>query len=282
MNNQYQFFLDIPKKKMWKYCVFGIPKSNQYQIIKNVLFDPKLIDIQSVNPWDNSISIFSLKNIQDKITVSFSTQPISIQKEIRSSWTLFDYSIKKYFHNRFIDGNNKQIQKQVKNILNNEKNILVIAKKLYQHTLKYLTYGDPILGLYSYSQVLKNQTTDCGGFSTYLLSLFQAIGIPGRLVVGFLIKKNLCSNILSFIKSKSLNFDSLSMHAWIEIQLPDETWFPIDPAVEWRRTKRLTKRLGGFGVIPDDRLVISYGEDFKINIKGERFIIDIIQHPIYL
>jgi len=72
------------------------------------------------------------------------------------------------------------------------------------------------------------------------------------------------------------------MHVWPEIQLPDKTWFPIDPAIEWRRTKRLTKRLGGFGFIPDDRLIISFGEDFKININGEKFIIDILQHPIYL
>lgn len=281
MNNQYRFFLDIPKKK-GQYCVFGIPKSNQYQIIKNVLFDPKSTYTQSINPWNNSISVFLLRNIQNKITVSFSTQPISIQKEIYSSWTLSDYNIKKISHNRFIDGGNRQIQKQTKNILNDEKSVLVIAKKLYQHTLKYLTYGDPILGLYSYSQVLQNQITDCGGFSTYLLSLFQSIGIPGRLVVGFIIKKSLHSKMLSLINLKPFNFDSLSMHVWIEIQLPDESWFPIDPVMEWKRVRGLTKRLGGFGVIPHDRLVISYGEDFKVNIDRKKFIIDIIQHPIYL
>lgn len=281
MNNQYRFSLDIPKEK-GKYCVFGIPKSNQYQIIENVLFDPKPAYTQSTNPWDNGISVFLLRNIQDKITVSFSTQPISIQKEIHSSWTLSDYNIKKISHNHFINGDDKQIKQQVKNVLHNEKNIVVIAQKLYQYTLKYLTYGYPILGLYSYSQVLQNQTTDCGGFSTYLLSLFQSIGIRGRLVVGFVIKKSVHSNLLPFINLLSLNFNSLLMHAWTEIQLPDTTWFPMDPAMEWRRTKKLTKRLGGFGVIPDDRLVISYGEDFKVNIDRVKFIIDMVQHPIYL
>lgn len=280
MNNQYRFSLDIPKKN-GKYCVFGIPKINEYQIIKNVLFDPKATSTQSINPWDNSISVFLLRNIKDKITVSFSTKPINIQKEIHPSWTLSDYNIKKNLYNRFIDGSNKQIQKQIKNIINDEKSVLVIANKLYQHTLKYLTYGNSILGLYSCSQVLNNRATDCGGFSTYLLSLFQSIGIPGRLVVGFVIKKSVHSKILSLM-DQPLNFNSLSMHAWIEIQLPDSAWFPIDPAMEWRRTRGLTKRLGGFGAIPDDRLVISYGEDFLINIDGKKFIIDIIQHPIYL
>lgn len=270
MNNQYQ------------YCVFGIPKSNEYQIIENVLFDPKPIYTQSINPWDNRISVFLLKNIQNKITISFSIQPIDIQKKINPLWTLSNYYVKKFFPSRFINGNDKQIKQQTKSILHNEKNILIIAQKLYQHTLKNLTYGHPILGLYSYSQVLQNQITDCGGFSTYLLSLFQSIGIPGRLVVGFVIKKSVLSNLLSFINLRPLNFNSLLMHTWAEIQLPNKAWFPMDPAMEWRRTKGLTKRLGGFGVIPDDRLVISYGEDFKINIKEKEFILDIIQYPTYL
>lgn len=281
MNNQYRFSLDIHKEK-GKYCVFGIPKSNQYQIIKNVLFYPKPAYIQVINPWGNNVAIFSLKNIRDKIILSFSTQPINIQKRINPSWTLSDYHIEKISYNRFINGDDKQIKQQTENVLHNKKNILIITQKLFQHTLKYLTYGHPILGLYSYSQVLQNQTTDCGGFSTYLLSLFQSIGIPGRLVVGFVIKKSVRSNLLSFMNLQSLNFNSLLMHAWAEIQLPDAAWFPMDPAMEWRRTKKLTKRLGGFGVIPDDRLVISYGEDFKVNIDRVKFTIDMVQHPIYL
>ena len=71
MNNKYRFSLDIPKKR-GEYCVFGIPKNNEYQIIKNVLFDPKPSYTQSTNPWNNHISVFSLKNIRDKITMSFS------------------------------------------------------------------------------------------------------------------------------------------------------------------------------------------------------------------
>lgn len=281
MNNQYRFSLDIPKKR-GKYCIFGIPKSSQYQIIKDILFYPQPTYIQSIKPWNNDMAIFSLKNIKNKITVSFSTKLINIQKQINSSLTLSDYHGKKFLSNRFINGDNEQIKQYTKKVLHNEKNVLIITQRLYQHTLEYLTYGRPILGLYSYSQVLQNQTTDCGGFSTYLLSLFQSIGIPGRLVVGFVIKKSVRSKLLSFMNLRSLNFNSLLMHAWAEIQLPDTTWFPIDPAMEWRRTNGLTKRLGGFGVIPDDRLVISYGEDFKVNIDEKEFVIDIIQHPIYL
>lgn len=281
MNNQYRFSLDIPKKN-GAYCLFGVPESNHYQIIKKFLCNPKPAYAQTINLWNNHLLIFLLKNVQDKITVSFSARPLGIKKNIDSSLLLDDYRNNKTFPDHFINGKDGQIKQQAKNILQNERSILVISQKLYQHTLKHLTYGRPIPGLYSYSQVLQNQTTDCGGFSTYLLSLFQSIGIPGRLVVGFVIKKNICSRILSLIKAMSLNFSSLSMHAWIEIQLPDETWFPMDPAMEWRRTKKLTKRLGGFGMIPDDRLVISFGEDFEIEIDKTKYAIDILQHPKYL
>jgi len=281
MNNQYRFSLNIPRKK-GNYCVFGVPKSNEYQIIKDISFDPKPNYILSLNPWDNKAAVFSLKNIGDKIILSFSIQPRDIQKKINPSWTLSDYHGVKIFPDRFINGDDRQIQQQTKDILHNEKNILIIAQKLYQHTLKYLTYGSPILGLYSYSQALQKQTTDCGGFSTYLLSLFQSIGIPGRLVVGFVIKKSVRLNLSSFMNLLSLDFNSLLMHAWVEIRLPDKTWFPIDPSMEWRRVNGLTKRLGGFGVIADDRLVISYGEDIKVEIDKIKFTIDLLQHPIYL
>lgn len=281
MNNQYRFALNVSKKR-GKYCLFSLPKSNQYQTIKDVLFLPQPTYIQVLEPWNNGIAIYSLKNIKDKIILTFSTRPNSIYKQINSSWTLNDYHEKKIFPNRFINGEVKEIQKQTKKVINEEKNVKAVLKKLYQHTLRYLKYGDPILGLYSYADVLQYQTTDCGGFSTYLLSLFQAVGIPGRLVVGFLIKRSLRSNLLSFLNLQSLNFDSLSIHAWAEIQLPDKTWFPMDPAMEWRRGKGLTKRLGGFGIISNDRLVMSYGEDFKVNIDGKKFIVDILQQPVYL
>ncbi|GIW63360.1 MAG: hypothetical protein KatS3mg091_162 [Patescibacteria group bacterium] len=59
------------------------------------------------------------------------------------------------------------------------------------------------------------------------------------------------------------------MHAWLETQLPNKVWFPMDPSLEWKRKKGLTKRQGGFGYIPADRLVVSFGCDFDIKIGGK-------------
>lgn len=71
------------------------------------------------------------------------------------------------------------------------------------------------------------------------------------------------------------------MHAWPEALLPDGSWFPFDPSLEWRRGTGQTKRQGGFGYIPDDRLVVSYGQDFTIKYKGKPIRLDILQNPIY-
>jgi transglutaminase-like putative cysteine protease len=157
-----------------------------------------------------------------------------------------------------------------------------VVKKLYDFTLEYLTYGKPIDGLYPYSQALNEKITDCGGFSTFLSSLLQSKNIPARLVIGFIIKKNLFLDFLSTFNFCLLTFDSLLIHAWLEILLPDGSFFPLDPSIDWRRKKGLTKRQGGFGFIPDDRLVTSCGCDFDLNINGKNYKIDLLQKPILL
>ncbi len=124
--------------------------------------------------------------------------------------------------------------------------------------------------------------TDCGGYSTFLMSLLQSAGIPTRLVSGFIIKDNLYTKLLSGFELGTWNFELLFMHAWLEAQLPDKSWFPMDPAVEWRRLHGLTTRAGGFGFIPADRLVISYGHNFSIKLKDKTYRIDLLQKPIFI
>ncbi|MBI2641154.1 transglutaminase domain-containing protein, partial [Candidatus Roizmanbacteria bacterium] len=124
--------------------------------------------------------------------------------------------------------------------------------------------------------------TDCGGFSTFLASLLQSIGIPSRLVVGFLIIESVLKRISSMFHVPRFTFHDLSMHAWLEVLLPNNSWFPLDPSIEWRRANSLTKREGGFGFIPADRLVVSFGQDFTLNIQGETYRVDLLQNPVSL
>ena len=152
---------------------------------------------------------------------------------------------------------------------------LSVIRSCYDETLNTLQYGNPIDGLYSAEQALKTKVTDCGGFSTVLAEFLAQKNIQSRLVSGFLlIKPSLFKHYLP------LSFSSFSMHAWLEAQLPDNTWFPLDPAIEWRRNHNLTTRGGGFGTIPADRLVVSFGSFHVLKRKNIDLHIDILQKPI--
>lgn len=275
------FFNDKTKKKN---IIFSLPKSNHYQKIKNknLIINHNFWKIIKEKKWGNEIIVFRLNDVSKKPKIIIDFIPQSYKKTISNYFSLNDYQYKKHkvINNQFINGNHPVIKKISKKIIGKEKNLKKIFQKLYSYVLKYLAYGKPTENLYSYQQALKDKITDCGGFSTFLGSLLQSQNIPTRLVVGFIIKKDIFSKILTFNFSfLSLNF--LLIHAWLEAQLPDKTWLPMDPSIEWLRNKKLSQRQGGFGFIPDDRLVVSFGCDFRFKINQKWYKIDLLQKPIY-
>ncbi len=279
-----KFSLKFKPKNNKKTIIFALPFSNLYQQINNLKINWQNYLIMQETKWGNRVGVFRLNDVsQAAPQISFRFLPQTYQTKINPQFTLDDYQKKRFkvITNRFINGKDQQIKKLSLSVVGKEKNLKKIVKELYSFTLDFLTYGKPIEGLYSYKQALKDKITDCGGFSTFLASLFASINIPPRLVVGFLIKNNLLERFLTF-NFKFLNFNSLSMHVWLEILLPDGSWFPLDPAIEWRRNKGLTERKGGFGFIPNDRLVISYGCDFNLKINKKILKIDFLQNPLFI
>ena len=277
MQNNYPFSLSFPKKDN-QLVIFSLPQTNQYQTVSNIKFREKTPVIVE-GQWKNKIAIFEHQNSG----IIFNCQPKEIRQIISSQFSLKDYSLK-HCHlkkSRFINGSDLQVLKLSEMIIKKEKDLNRIIYKIFNFVLEYLSYGKPIKGLHSYKQALTERVTDCGGFSTFMASLMQSIGIPCRLVAGFLLRENFHTKLLSILKFH-LNFDFLVMHAWLEILLPDKSWFPLDASMEWRRIKGLTKRQGGYGYIPADRLVLSFGDDFSVDIKNKTYCIDILQHPIYL
>ncbi len=206
----------------------------------------------------------------------------SSKTDVDPSFKLTDYSNPSIYSDRFVNGRDKKIQALAQKTVGKRQNLNEIIRSLYDFALGYLTYGRPTEGLYTYKQAMEERTTDCGGFSTFLMSLLQSQGIPTRLVSGFIIKDNVKTKLLSSFDICDLNFDILLMHAWFEAQLPDKTWLPMDSSIEWRRKHGLTKRQGGFGFIPADRLVTSFGEDFSIKPNNKTYKIDLLQNPVYL
>ena len=269
MNKSRQFFLAFPQTKGLP--VFSLPATNQYQTIDNLRINPSSSAQIKDKRWGNRVII-------NGSSVSFLHHPKVVNQEISEKFFLNDYQdVSSYiFTDRFINGQDKKIVSLVRKIIYQEKNLKKIARKLYDFILKYLTYGEPYEGLYSYKQALEEKATDCGGFSTLLISFFQSLNIPSRLVVGYQLKPSLIKSFLSKTHIVSeifvLTFRSLYPHVWVELRLPDGKWFPLD----------LTSSPHGFGFIPADRLVLSYGEDLELNVKEKKYRIDILQKPIYL
>ncbi len=279
------FSLSILSKNRRGGIIFSLPKSNHYHQIKNLQIAPGP-NLQILDQWGNEIIIF---NDVLKIRIKFKAtlKEIKIKKELIKKFLLKDYQKlpkeKLIFYtqpNRFINGEDKQIKQIAKKIVGQDTNLYRIIEKIYSYTLNHLSYADPIEGLYSYHQALKEKKTDCGGFSTFFISLCHSLNIPSRLVVGFLIKENILKKIFNTFHVLSSTFHSLTIHAWPEVLLPDSYWFPVDPSIEWRRKEGLTKRKGGLGYIPADRLVASFGCDFKIKMGKINYQLDILQNPI--
>ena len=276
-----KFSLTFPKKR-GKHLIFSLPQTNHYHKISNLILAPSGCKTIVDKRWGNKLALFTLNDVIKEIKITFQYNPNSIKRNIDVNYKINDY--KKSFleqhqfllsPNRFINGEDVSLRRLSESIISGEKNLMNIINRFYRFTLDYLNYGKPIEGLYTYKQAMEERITDCGGFSTFLASLLQAVNIPSRLVVGYLIKKNFITKISSISKF-------LSMHAWLEALLPNRSWFPLDPSIEWRRRRGLTERKGGFGYTPADRLVTSFGCDFKININNKNYQIDLLQNPVYL
>jgi len=289
MSKKYKIRLGLDKPLT---SLFSIPQSSHYHYVSNLKINALKYQLIEEKKWGNKVIVS-----KDKSEINFTVKPFPFKSSINPKFTLSSYQktkIPKIYltPNQFINGKDTKIKSLAKKVLGQEKNLLTVVKKLYDFTLEYLTYGKPIDGLYPYSQALNEKITDCGGFSTFLASLLQSQNIPSRLVVGFLIKRrSFLKEILSIVNLPKLIFkfqklevrwltlDDLLIHAWLEILLPDGSFFPLDPSIEWRRKKGKTQRQGGFGFIPADRLVVSYGCDFELKIKGENYKIELLQKP---
>ncbi|MCL4374295.1 transglutaminase family protein [Patescibacteria group bacterium] len=266
--------------------VWPLPQSNHYQTIARLHY-PTDTHCYKDRDWNNHFLVTSTNQTR----ISFYYRPRAVNRQIDPRWTRASYPrslVKPSRHllqpNRFINGQDPDlIRLRTKLVREKSTGLAAVITACYRGVIEYLAYGRPTTGLYSYRQALRGKTTDCGGFSTLLLSLLQSLKIPGRLVVGFLIKKpTLLDRSLKALYLRHSTLADLSMHAWAEALLPDGDWFPLDPALEWKRNRGLTKRDGGFGRIPADRLTTSYGQDFGLKIKNRHYTIDLLQCPVIL
>lgn len=140
-----------------------------------------------------------------------------------------------------------------------------VIRQCYDETIATLHYGAPIPGLYTLADVRRLPEVDCGGFSVYLLSLLAIAHVEARLVAGFW-----------------AGYSNNTMHAWVEALLPNGTWFPLDTSTDWLRQRRRTKKMGGYGELGSDRIVISVGSDHVIQHQQQTYTVGMLQLPMIL
>ncbi|OGY59010.1 MAG: hypothetical protein A3E61_02055 [Candidatus Colwellbacteria bacterium RIFCSPHIGHO2_12_FULL_43_12] len=203
-------------------------------------------------------------------TESFEVLVRSRRVEIPTSATLTDYKNRESIHllpGKHLNGQDERIHKLAKSILGGETNLKIVLKKIYEYVVNNLKYGNPIDDLYSFEEALSGKPVDCGGFDSLLGSLYMSLGIPARIVSGF------WAGEMEVQAHKK-------MHAWLEILLPNDVWFPLDPSVDYLRRQGRTKKSGGFGEVGSDRIAFSVGSDIPLRIGDTEKTYDIFQHPI--
>ncbi|MEK9150970.1 MAG: transglutaminase domain-containing protein [Patescibacteria group bacterium] len=174
------------------------------------------------------------------------------------------------FSDYYLSGRDEKIKSLAEKAAGGEQGTVKTARKLYEFTKNYLTYGNPIKGLYGFKDAMVKREVDCGGFASFLGSLCMAKGIPARIIAGF------------WAAHRNHNGGQPPMHAWLELMMPDGRWLPTDPSVEHLLSRGRTDKSGRFGFIGSDRIVFSRGSDITLEVEDKKITADILQNPIII
>ena len=114
--------------------------------------------------------------------------------------------------NTYIQSDMSELQALARTVIGREKDILKAALKLERWVTENMTFDLGIV-LAPSSEIFKNRRGTCVGYATLLAALTRAVGIPSRVVMGYVYVLGMFGG-----------------HAWIEI-LIGESWIPLDAAI---------------------------------------------------
>jgi len=112
------------------------------------------------------------------------------------------------------------IKKLASEIVGDEKNPYLAAKKIYDYIMANISYSLMphltlgVLGEPESVYIHENKRGDCGTQSLYFAALCRSLGIPARTTGGY----QLCP-------------DKNSPHFWAEFYLPNYGWLPVDTSI---------------------------------------------------
>lgn len=255
--------------------VLPIPPTNEYQeVLVKPVFAPEGVVVSRDDQYKNQYAVWEFSLGAKSRKDFFEVFEISVKPRKEYTKLLFrtsDYDKESPTYERHmkpnqylpsVEGKWKKLADQV---IGDETNVEDVVRKCNDYVLGFLEYGNPISGLYSADEAFEKKKVDCGGFDTFLATLCMSVGIPARIVSGFW-----------------AGYTKNEMHAWVEFLLPDGKWLPADPSVEYLRTRRRTKKIGGVGFLGSDRIALSYGCDFSIEVDRQTKQISILQNPIVI
>jgi len=233
------------------------PVSDEYQDIDSIKVNGSDYEIRS--NVDSKYIVFYLNKD------SFKNNITEIRLDITFKSYVFKYNYPKNFSSikinkydkttdlykeytkgeQYINLNNNLLKDKSDEFYKESQNILEYAYKCYNWVASTFTYKNPLTGLYSVDEFIKNGGGDCGNFSSVFVTMMRIKGIPARHV----------------IVRNTNNQLSSSFHMFAEICLEGYGWFPIDV------TRHNLSNNDYFGKFYDGMLILHRGINFPLKSR---------------
>lgn len=241
--------------------ILPLPQETDYQTItKQPNFEPGSFDFMRDAVYGNAAALHRGEvnaNGYKELTVNFE---VRASPRAVGTYEGKEFAAKICKHLRLDEAASNDWKLYDCNDLKNED--LETVECINNKVVENLTYGNPIPGLYTANQALTVNKVDCGGFDSLLAGLLSERGFKARIVSGFW-----------------AGYKENTMHAWLEVLLPNGTLVPLDPSVQQLARQGRTKKSGDFGFLGSDRIVFSHGCCLPFMINGQEIKIDLLQHP---
>lgn len=239
----------IPNKAKFEKLFLWLPLPYELDANKTII-NLQPTKISQENKFGNQMAYFEVKReeikrdlvIEEKFELEKTDKKTKLFEFTENDFKNDDCYQKYLAPDFYVQSNSLVIQTVAKKIKSERENLLLVIKDVYDYILSILTYGFPTFGLYTSLQAFDFRQVDCGGFSTLFCALCQAVGVPARVIAGFLAK----------------NAKNSGYHAWSEFMLPSGQWVPVDLAM----TK--LKMRDYFGRLYEPRIVFCRGTDFSL------------------
>jgi len=254
-----RFFLVAPKARSFA----------SQELLIDPKFDPPTENIRRDERYGNEYAVWSvaLKGAEKKkFTESFRVRVFPSGYNLRKAGNISSYaSIDESIYlcaSKYVCASDKEVYDLAQQLRASSDNIHKVLFSINAFVTSRLKYGDPIRGLYTTREALEKDAVDCGGFSTLMVALSIACGIPARIVCGYL-----------------AGYENNTMHAWVQVMLPNGQWVSADPSMEKLYLEGRTKKSGRLGYVGSDRIIFSVGCDMPLEINEKLVSMDILQTP---